>query len=138
MDWAIVIFGILLRTAQVCNAEALPSAQQTGRGADSPPNHRLTAASPQRFHHRLRTFRVAVQNLALRNPLQIPSHRRNASTAFNPPKAKEFESANSTCLWRAMFGITSRLHSGSASLKSGKFRTSSPARLPATPHESHG
>src|ERR1700680_2645505 len=117
MDWAIVIFRILLRTAQVCNAEALLSAQQTGRGVASPEPPVDPSQVAQRFHYRLRTFGVAIQNLTLRNPLQIPSHRRNASTAFNPPKAKEFESANSTCLWRAMLGITSRLHSGSASLK---------------------
>ena len=35
----------------------------------------------------------------------------NASTAFNPPNANEFDSAYSTCAARARFGITSRSHS---------------------------
>ena len=42
---------------------------------------------------------------------------RNASTAFNPPKANEFDNAAATRFSRATFGITSTSHSGSASLK---------------------
>src|ERR1035441_3867227 len=41
----------------------------------------------------------------------------STSTAFRPPKAKELDMAYSTCWWRATLGITSRLHSGSGSLK---------------------
>ena len=42
---------------------------------------------------------------------------RSTSTAFRPPNAKELEIAYSTCCRRATFGITSRSHSGSGSLK---------------------
>src|SRR5271170_4921006 len=43
--------------------------------------------------------------------------RRNARTAFNPPNAKEFESAHSTSAARATFGTTSRSQAGSAAMK---------------------
>jgi hypothetical protein len=37
----------------------------------------------------------------------------NASTAFSPPNANEFDSAYSTCAARDLLGITSRSHSAS-------------------------
>jgi hypothetical protein len=39
----------------------------------------------------------------------------STSTAFNPPNAKELESAYSTCLQRAWLGMKSRSQSGSGS-----------------------
>src|SRR5262245_39213031 len=47
-----------------------------------------------------------------------PSHRRNASTTFNPPKAKELERALRISARRASLGTTSRSHSGSGVVNS--------------------
>ena len=45
--------------------------------------------------------------------LRSPYTFLNANTAFNPPKANEFDSAVRISRGRAWFGVTSRSHSGS-------------------------
>lgn len=48
-----------------------------------------------------------------RNGSHAPSHRESVSTALRPPKAKESEMAWRIAFSRAVFGTTSRGHSGS-------------------------
>ena len=48
-----------------------------------------------------------------RNGSHAPSHRESVSTALRPPKAKESEMAWRIDFSRAVFGTTSRGHSGS-------------------------
>jgi len=59
--------------------------------------------------------------LARRRSEVAVAHRYQAreatSTAFSPPKAKEFDIATLTCACRATFGTISRSHSGSTSSK---------------------